>query len=115
MIIVICAVIRLWTHKNNLFTCKKQCASLSIKQKSSSEGWMNLCINVPKPQASIYAYCDDHFEGYSNQINCKLDTCRVCCVTADQVFKTKNDMKRLESCFQKCGKTFIENPNRESK
>jgi len=100
-----------WIQRNHLFTCKRQCNILSVKEKKGD--WKANCISVAKPNFSIYAYCDDHFQGYTKATVCKLDTCRVCCVVTDQMTKKKDSVENLERCFQACAETFIMNPNRE--
>ena len=85
---------------------------MSVKEKKGD--WMDICINIPKPEYSIYAYCDDNFEGYMKTTTCKLDTCRVCCVTSDQMTYKKDSIPNLENCFQKCAETFIMDPNRDA-
>jgi hypothetical protein len=101
-----------WTHKNHVFTCKRKCSQLT-KVESRGEEWKDICINVSKPQFSIYAYCEDKFRGHNSIMNCKLDTCRVCCVTHDQVTTREYSIENLEKCFKKCAKTFVVNPTRE--
>ena len=99
-------------HRNNLFTCKRQCNKVAVKEKEGD--WMNTCINVAKPQFSIYSYCDNQFEGYMNITTCKLDTCRVCCVTADQITRKKDSMENLQMCFQSCATRFLLSPSKLS-
>jgi len=102
-----------WVHKNKLYTCKKQCNLISSpsimgkKSASSSLNWMQICINVEKPEYSFYGYCDDNFIEMDENIKCKLDSCRVCCVTSDQFMKSDENTKNLENCFQKCVETFF--------
>ena len=74
----------------------------------------DLCINVPKPNYSIYAYCDDTFSEFKKKILCKLDTCRVCCVTSDQIWNVTGQLDELNICFHQCSITFDENPSREN-
>ena len=74
---------------------------------------MNICISTPKPENSIYAYCDNNFKGFMETVLCKLDTCRVCCVTSDQMTRKKDSNQNLESCFQKCAEKFVVDPEKE--
>lgn len=80
------------------------------KGPSADHKWKTLCINVAKPAFSIYAYCDDTFEGIVNISRCKLDTCRLCCVSTDEVRNTDLAINSLDKCFEACSTTFIPAP-----
>jgi len=96
-----------WIHKTHLFSCKKQCWSFSNStNKKSGSTWKDLCINIARPNFSIYAYCDDHFSGEVAKSTCKLDTCRLCCVTTDEVRHKNLKIRNLFKCFQECGKKY---------
>lgn len=101
-----------WIHRNHLFTCKRHCTKLAKKDKKKTD-FKNICINVEKPQYSIYSYCDDHFREFQKTTLCKLDTCRVCCVTTDQVTKQPYSLDSLQKCFKLCAETFVVNPPNE--
>jgi len=104
-----------WIHKTHLFSCKKQCGILSktAKNKKAKLDWKKLCINVSKPNFSVYAYCDDNFRGEFAQSVCKLDTCRLCCATTDVAKHTNITTRNLYKCFSLCAKKFVYNPKSE--
>lgn len=87
---------------------------MSTTEPDASVGWIDLCINVPKPENSVYSYCDDRFDQFTEKTTCKLDLCRICCVSSDTIHNTKSTDKNLDECFKKCGKTFVLNPSREA-
>ena len=84
--------------------------SKGSKGATANLKWKDLCINVAKPEYSIYAYCDDTFSGVINVSKCKLDTCRLCCVTTDEVRSTDIALDSLNKCFEACAYTFIPQP-----
>ncbi len=51
------------------------------KGQTAKLKWRDLCINVAKPEFSVYAYCDDAFKGIINISKCKLDSCRLSIVS----------------------------------
>jgi len=106
-----------WTHRNQLHTCKKQCnrlVSVASSPKQLSEiNWKNLCISVTHPNNSIYAYCENNFKEMTKISECKVDTCRLCCVSTDEIKFTNVAPSSLNECFQKCAETFIPVPDFE--
>ena len=80
------------------------------KGQTAKLKWRDLCINVAKPEFSVYAYCDDAFKGIINSSKCKLDSCRLCCVTTDEVRSTDLGLNTLNKCFEACAETFIPKP-----
>ena len=68
--------------------------------------YFDLCINVQNPKTSIYSYCDDNFVKKREKNICKVDTCRLCCVTSDQMNNMNMGLGLLNQCFEKCAKTW---------
>jgi len=100
-----------WVHKNHLYTCKKQCREITkisskITNKEEKYNFINLCINVDREKTSIYSYCDDNFSGGEEMKKCKVDTCRLCCATSDQIKKFNLNGKLLSKCYEKCAVTW---------
>lgn len=97
-------------HKNHLYTCKKQCRELSKVQTNNgveaSNTYFDLCIKVENPKTSIYSYCDDNFVKSNEKTICKVDTCRLCCVTSDQMNNMNIGIVLLNKCFEKCAQTW---------
>lgn len=99
-----------WVHKNHLYTCKKQCRELTKAQphmdREAINNYYDLCIKVENPKTSIYSYCDANFIKPEEKIICKVDTCRLCCVTSDQMKKMNIGIGLLNKCFQQCALTW---------
>ena len=99
-----------WVHKNYLYTCKKQCKELTKAQPEFNRGAINnyekLCIKVENPKTSIYSYCDENFSKNEDKQICKLDSCRLCCVTSDKIQNINLGIGILNKCFKKCAKTW---------
>jgi len=97
-----------WTNKLHLYTCQKQCNALAknAKNKKIKKSWENVCLNVDIPNYSIYEYCDAHFKNLSESQRCKVDTCRLCCISVDEIKHTNLSNKGLNSCFKNCSKKF---------
>ena len=84
--------------------------SKGSKGSSADLKWKSLCINVARPEYSIYAYCENTFKGIVKVSSCKLDSCRLCCVTTDEVRNTDIALNSLNKCFEACASTFIPIP-----
>jgi len=101
-----------WFHRNHVYTCKKQCEVISTDVKHpanevlAESNYYDLCINVGNPSSSVYTYCDESFEVERERATCKIDACRLCCVTSDQIGKINVGIGVLDQCFSKCGQTF---------
>ena len=99
-----------WVHRNHLYTCKKQCREINNSQSNigteAKNRYFDLCIRVENPKTSIYSYCDSNFTKNEDKITCKIDTCRLCCVTTDQMEKMNLGLGLLNNCFERCAKTW---------
>ena len=82
----------------------------SSKGEGAKNTWENFWINVAHPETSVYKYCEDTFRGIVNISDCKVDSCRLCCVTTDEVKNTNLGISTLNQCFQKCAETFVPIP-----
>jgi len=89
-----------WTNKLHLYSCKKQCSTFAkdAKNKKPVKSWKG-CIDVDHPNYSIYGYCDDNFKNTMDASKCKIDSCRLCCVTLDEMKHTNMSMKSLKKMF----------------
>ena len=87
-----------YTHQ-----CIKQCNYNSQKNEISlSESKISsLCIN---PNNSLYKSCSF----LSNEINCKLDMCSLCCSSLDRIINSKISIETISKCTNEC-KTVYKN------
>jgi hypothetical protein len=74
--------------------------------REAQNNYFDLCIRVENPKTSIYSYCDENFISKEEKTRCKVDTCRVCCVTSDRMKKMNLGMGMLNKCFEKCAQTW---------
>ena len=67
----------------------------------------NLCIEPKNPDVSLYSHCDDNFEGLIQKQNCKIDACRICCISIDPIYHANQSEESLNDCWKKCSTSKI--------
>jgi hypothetical protein len=92
------------TDKLTLHHCKKICGSIKIKYEKTEEKNMadRLCIEPVNPEKSLYSHCDSHFGNFVQKQNCKVDACRICCISIDPIFHASQSDENLKNCWKKC-------------
>ncbi len=61
----------------------------------------------PKPQLSIYAYCDQHFSFPPALMRCKVDFCRLCCVLDTTMHNNRVGDEVVRRCESECEGAFF--------
>ncbi len=95
------------TDKLSLHHCKKVCGSIKIKYEENEEKNMaeRLCIEPQNPEHTLYNHCDINFKNPIRRQNCKIDSCRICCVSIDPIYHADQSEENLKNCWKNCSKS----------
>ena len=96
-----------WVNTNLRYSCYKKCSRLKTKQSTrvngKSKNWLDFCINVKSDTPSIYDYCSEKFPTMKYELGkCKLDACKMCCVSFDAWQPGTKGFSNTNSCFISC-------------
>ena len=65
-----------------------------------------LCIQPQNPENSLYSHCENSFKNVIKRQNCKIDACRICCVSIDPIYHADQPEDNLQNCWRKCSKSI---------
>ncbi len=89
------------TNPQNLYLCNKQCRLIETGN-TKNKSWKS-CIEPQTQDDTIYPYCEKLFEkDYFQKSRCKIDMCKLCCISFDSVGKTNLAKSALNKCYKGC-------------
>lgn len=89
------------TNPQNLYLCNKQCRLIETGN-TKNKSWKS-CIEPQNQDNSVYPYCDKIFaKDFFQKSRCKVDMCKLCCISFDPLGKTNMANSSLNNCYKKC-------------
>jgi hypothetical protein len=86
------------TDKTNVRSlCRSKCNEAPLDEIKNKD-YKNTCVS-PVTENSIYEYCNVKFADKLQNIDCKVDMCRLCCVNLDII---KGKVYEIEDCVIDC-------------
>lgn len=86
------------------YHCKQECENSAIASDENAS-WKQ-CLTTPRPQKSVYEYCEKVFSTKKEQKHCKLDACNLCCVLSQEFDRLEVNEDVLNKCQIACLETF---------
>ena len=93
-----------WIHPLHRFHCKQQCDESTLASEDNAS-WKE-CVAAPRPKKSMYEYCENSFVIKKERANCKLDSCKLCCVLSQEFDKIDVKDEIVSKCQMACLETF---------